>query len=213
MTMNYLLPPINTKGVFIFHPPYGDDLDINKKEYEVVEIRKLKALYDDGLDPLNSIYIKNGLTKEDFADDLEKEVPIVTLAMDNERYIYVPADKIKEIPAIVGYTATERLLTLSLGLVPDNINLDLLYENIAMLVHDTISIKPDVTEHPGGPTVLMSDTDFENYKRMMASQPRSNNKSWRVLYEEAMVRYKQLEVKTAEIEKILQKFMSGQAKP
>ena len=63
--MKYTVPPINTRGVFIFHAPYADDPDINKKEYEVVEIRKIKSFHDDGLDPLNNIYIKHGLTKDD----------------------------------------------------------------------------------------------------------------------------------------------------
>ena len=211
--MTYIIPPINTKGVFIFHPPYADDTNINKKEYEVIEIRKIKALHDDGLDPLNSIYIKAGLTKEDFIDDLNNDVPIVTLSADGDQYLYIPADRIKEMPAIIGHTATERLVTLSLGLMPDDINLEMLYENIAIMVNDTISVKPDLTEHPGGPTVLMSDEDYNKYIKMMSAQARSNNKSWRVRYEEMEQLYKLQKVKVAEIEKILQSFMSANQKP
>lgn len=211
--MTYIIPPINTKGVFIFHPPYADDTNINKKEYEVIEIRKIKALHDDGLDPLNSIYLKAGLTKEDFIEDLNTDVPIVTLSADGDQYLYIPADRIKETPAIIGHTATERLVTLSLGLIPDDINLEMLYENIAIMVNDTISVKPDLTEHPGGPTVLMSDEDYNKYIKMMSSQARSNNKSWRVRYEEMEQLYKLQKVKVAEIEKILQRFMSTNQKP
>lgn len=211
--MTYIIPPINTKGVFIFHPPYADDTNINKKEYEVIEIRKIKALHDDGLDPLNSIYLKAGLTKEDFIEDLNTDVPIVTLSADGDQYLYIPADRIKETPAIIGHTATERLVTLSLGLVPDDINLEMLYENIAIMVNDTISVKPDLTEHPGGPTVLMSDEDYNKYIKMMSSQARSNNKSWRVRYEEMEQLYKLQKVKVIEIEKILQRFMSTNQKP
>ena len=211
--MTYIIPPINTKGVFIFHPPYADDTNINKKEYEVIEIRKIKALHDDGLDPLNSIYIKAGLTKEDFIEDLNNDVPIVTLSADGDQYLYIPADRIKEMPAIIGHTATERLVTLSLGLMPDDINLEMLYENIAIMVNDTISVKPDLTEHPGGPTVLMSDEDYNKYIKMMSAQARSNNKSWRVRYEEMEQLYKLQKVKVAEIEKILQSFMSVNQKP
>ena len=211
--MTYIIPPINTKGVFIFHPPYADDTNINKKEYEVIEIRKIKALHDDGLDPLNSIYIKAGLTKEDFMEDLNTDVPIVTLSADGDQYLYIPADRIKETPAIIGHTATERLVTLSLGLIPDDINLEMLYENIAIMVNDTISVKPDLTEHPGGPTVLMSDEDYNKYIKMMSSQARSNNKSWRVRYEEMEQLYKLQKVKVGEIEKILQRFMSTNQKP
>jgi len=211
--MTYTIPPINTKGIFVFHPPYADDATINKKEYEVIEIRKIKALHDDGLDPLNSIYLKVGMTKEDFVDDLNNDVPILTLSIDGEQYLYVPADRIKETPAVIGYTATERLVTLSLGLVPDNINLDLMYKNIATLVNDTISVKPDLTEHPGGPTVLMSNEDYDKYTKMMSAQARSNNKSWRVRYEEMEQLYKLQKVKVAEIEKILQRFMSANQKP
>lgn len=211
--MTYIIPPINTKGVFIFHPPYADDANINKKEYEVIEIRKIKALHDDGLDPLNSIYLKAGLTKEDFIEDLNTDVPIVTLSADGDQYLYIPADRIKETPAIIGHTATERLVTLSLGLMPDDINLEMLYENIAIMVNDTISVKPDLTEHPGGPTVLMSDEDYNKYIKMMSAQARSNNKSWRVRYEEMEQLYKLQKVKVAEIEKILQRFMSTNQKP
>lgn len=211
--MTYIVPPINTKGIFIFHPPYADDAAINKKEYEVIEIRKIKALHDDGLDPLNSIYLKAGLTKENFIQDLNDNVPIITLSADGDQYLYIPASKIKETPAIIGHTATEKLITMSLGLVPDDINLEILYENIAIMIKDTISVKPDITELPGGPTVLMDNEDYEKYIKMMSSQARSNNKSWRVRYEEMEQLYKIQKVKVAEIEKILQRFMSANQKP
>ena len=59
----------------------------------------------------------------------------------------------------------------------------------------------------------MSNEDYEKYTKMMSAQARSNNKSWRVRYEEMEQLYKLQKVKVAEIEKILQRFMSANQKP
>lgn len=198
--MNRVLP-IGLKAVFIFLPPYDDKY--SNMEYEVVEVRKLKAIVDDEGYPFENIYEPMQMTKDEYIEDLNNDVPIVTLTQDNETYLYIPMDKIKEIPPIVGRTATERLITFSLGLVPDDINITPLVDNIRMMVNDTMNIQPEVISTPGGPTVLMTEEDYERYVRTMRAQQRSYNKSYRVLYQEEVERNRKILEEKEEIEKFI----------
>lgn len=205
---NFIVPPIGIKGVFEFNSPF-DQPDIDKKEYEVVEIRKIKTIYDNGEEPLENIYLANNLTAEDFQNDLEHEVPIVTLSLNDVKFLYIPANRIKKLPNIVGRTATERLITISLGLIPDDINLLTLYKNIEEMVKDTLSIETNVIETPGGPTVLIDETDYNNYIKMMKNQERSYNKSYRVLYEEELVRSRVQKELIDKINKIMPELLAN----
>ena len=143
------------------------------------------------------------MTKDDYVDDLNENVPIVTLTQDNETYLYVPMDRIKEIPPFIGRTATELLITFSLGVVPDDVNITPLVDNIRMMVNDTLNLQPEVIATPGGPTVLMSDEDYERYIRMMKGKQRSYNKSFRVMYLEEVERNRIMREEKEEIERFV----------
>lgn len=198
--MSYLLPVIGSKGVFEFLPPFDSPaLGYNNKEYEVVEIRMIKAIYDAGEDPQNNIYLAHDIQADEFLEDLKNNVPIVTLTYDDVNYLYVPANRLKIIPNIIGKPATERILSFSLGLVPDDINLLPLYENIATIIEDTLSIKPEVRELPGSATILISEEKYQQYKTMMGSKARSYNKSFRYMYYELLNRTENLKKALEEI--------------
>lgn len=201
-TSKYYIPPVGTKGVFIFYPPF-DKPDIDKQEYEVVEIRKIKTLVDSGEDPFKTIYDMNGLEQTDYVKDLENEVPVITLTQDDETYLYVPASRIKSIPSVTGRLATERIISFGLGLMPDDIDLRVMYDNIAVLIEDTIGVRPEVIETPGGPTIVMPDPEYDRYIRLMKSKERSANKSWRLRYLEEIERNKKIKTEKAAIEKII----------
>ena len=112
-------------------------------------------------------------------------------------------DRIKEIPPFVGRTATELLITFSLGVVPDDVNITPLVDNIRMMVNDTLNLQPEVIATPGGPTVLMSDEDYERYIRMMKGKQRSYNKSFRVMYLEEVERNRIMREEKEEIERFV----------
>lgn len=198
--MDYLLPVIGSKGVFEFLPPFDSPtLGYNNKEYEVVEIRMIKAIYDAGEDPQNNIYLIHELQEDVFLEDLRNNVPIVTLTYDDVNYLYVPANRLKIVPNIIGKPATERIISFTLGLVPDDINLLPLYENIATMIEDTLSIKPEIRELPGSATILISEDKYKQYKTMMSSKSRSYNKSYRYLYHELLNRTENLQKALEEI--------------
>ena len=190
--------PIGLKAVFTFLPPY--DEKYSNKEYEVAEIRKLKAIVDNEGYPYENIYELFGMSKDDYIEDLNNDVPIVSLTQDNETYLYVPIDRIKDIPPFIGRTATELLITFSLGLVPDDVNITPMVDNIRMMINDTLNIQPEVIAIPGGPTVLMTDEDYNRFVSMMKGKQRSYNKSYRVLYLEEVERNRLMKEEKAEIE-------------
>lgn len=209
--MDIIIPRINSKGVFVFNPPF-DKPELNNKEYEVTEIRTMKSLYDSGEDPFKLVYEPNGISLDKFAEDLKKDIPVITLADASENYLYVPANYIREMPPLQGYPATERLITFSLGVVPDDIDLTPLLDNIKTIINDTLSILPSCSETPGSETILMTETDYKKYLDMMKSQSRSENKSYRIRYLEEVEANRLLRLKLQEINKALVDIISKKKK-
>lgn len=212
MTSKYYIPPVGIRGTFHFHPPF-DKPELDKKEYEVVEIRKIKNLVDNGENPFKSIYELMELTEEDYKKDIQEEVPIITLTQDDDTYLYVPASKIKKIPAVIGRPATERLITFGLGLLPDDIDLRVMYDNIVTMIEDTIGVRPEVLENPGGPTIIIPEEEYKKYLVKMQSKTKSMNKSWRLRYIEEVERNKALKQEKEAIEKIIINGSAGSAIP
>lgn len=212
MVSKYYIPPVGTRGLFHFHPPF-DRPELDKLEYEVVEIRKIKNLVDNEEDPFKSIYELMSLTEDDYKKDIEEEVPIITLTRDDDTYLYVPASRIKNIPPVIGRPATERLITFGLGLLPDDIDLRVMYDNIVTMIEDTIGVRPEVLENPGGPTIILPEDEYRRYLTKMQSKTKSMNKSWRLRYIEEVERNKALKQEKEAIEQIVINNARGNALP
>lgn len=181
-TKDIVVPPIGTKGVFKFHTPLDSNYNIQNKELEVVELRSIERMYADREKVWEDIYQKQGIPEARFKEDVINHVPIVTLGVTDVLVYYVPASMIQSVPVVSSYTATERVISFSIGLIPDRFDLQPLYENIKTMINDTLSITPDVIEYPGSDAVMISETDYNNFKTQINRQSRSYNKSYRVLY-------------------------------
>ena len=137
--MENMIPPINLKGTFTLKQPL-DTLINPKVIYRVSSIKWIQELIRDDIDVKQLIYLDQGLTEDDFYEDIKQEVPIVRLITDGGIEKNFPADHIVSMPQIIGKVFLNKALTVNLKYLPEELNIDFLQEEISDLIKTNIGI-------------------------------------------------------------------------
>lgn len=135
------LPYIGTEAYFSFKDPFDIfirnkfNLNTSNIKFRVISIISMKdTIRIDLKDPFTEIYEPVGLDEVKYKLDLNDEVPIISLAHTDhdgiERYVRIPLNYISSISDHGGVEYSNRLLVLDLGKLPDDLNLEPLYEDI-----------------------------------------------------------------------------------
>lgn len=177
-----LIPPINTKGSFVFAPPFDKIIDMSR-EYTVTGMRSLVELFNNGEKPFDMIYKPVGLTETDFNNDVINNVPIIVLSTEGCDFLYVPANRITSIPMISGVKYVEKILSLSLGNVPLDLDLTLLSNTIVDVAYEIVGIKATVTENRSSSVFLVTESEDTIFRTLMKNRA-SVDKSYKTKYEE-----------------------------
>lgn len=187
---NYIIPPIGSKGQYIFLEPFNTSL-YQEQELEVVSVGYIKELEDKKIDVLKVIYNIIGLTNEDYLDDINNNIPIVTFMSSNGSYLYVPADRIQGMPDSSGVKYQERIIAINLGLIPLETDLDSLKENIKDLVYDNFGVTSSIKEVHSSSVVLIDKVKDTAFRKLLENK-RTNNLSYRTRYNQLKKQYDDL---------------------
>jgi len=141
--MSNIIPPINSKGIFRVKSPLTNYIkqDI---QYTITNIRNIRDMVDDGLDVLNIVYLQQGLTKDQYTNDLANNEVIVTFKAPNGSYYYVPSNMILSVPDVSGVIYVEKTIGINLGVLPKNLDIDFIKTDIKNLILDKLGVKADV---------------------------------------------------------------------
>jgi len=161
--MNYLIPPINAIGKFRAKEPLDKILDPNIN-YKVIAVRTIREYLDTDTDVLNLIYLPEGLTEQDFNNDLNENMPIVTLLSPSGSYIYIPANKLASIPDVTGYKFRRKIISVDLGFIPDDTDLTWLNDEIKDLVLTKYGVEPDVSTVNASQAYLYTDDEYQTFE-------------------------------------------------
>ena len=181
---------IGQKGAFSFASPY-DKEEYKNIELEVIGIRSLPDLVSSNLNPYDSVYEPMQLSKDDFLEDLNTNVPIITFKTSNGEFLYVPADRVKSYPDITGVKYQQMILAISLDAVPLDMDLERVKEAVVETVYSTIGIQSTVEKVKSSATVLISKDEDSAYRKLLQSR-RTETKSYRIRYEELLENYNKL---------------------
>lgn len=182
-----LIPPINSKGVFDFEPPF--DVKVEEGlELTVIAVRTLQELVSSNTDPYDIIYRINELSEEDYEDDLKNDIPIVVFLNESGDYLYIPGDRIKTIPQIAGVKYVEKTIAISLGPVPLDMELELTLESLKEIVYDTLGIKPSIKVLDTSAVTLLDQTKHDEYMKLIKNR-KTIDKSYKTMYVELSREY------------------------
>lgn len=198
-----IIPPINSKGVFKFAEPYNTDAYSNRT-FLVSGIRSLTELYKDGADPLEMIYKKNGLTEKDYLKDLEESVPVIVLTVNSDKFYYIPANRILSIPMTAGIPYKRKILTVSLGIVPETLPLDKVVSNVSDVLKDTLGMVSSVAVVDGSDTILKTPEEDAEYRNRLVNHPNVKvSKSYKTKYKEMQEKYNRLKEQYDQLTKFM----------
>jgi hypothetical protein len=145
-------PALRARGKYVVRSPFTVANDV---DYTCIAIRSFKDIYREGTNPYTTIYTPVGLVDGavvdgstfSFAEEEIKGINIVTLADDLGRCILVPDNYISSIPTTSSVSYLEYILSVSLGALPDDIDLSAAQTAIIEAVGNQFGIDATVLIH------------------------------------------------------------------
>lgn len=151
-------PPLLTRGRYQLKMPWQAD---PAKIYVCHAIRSFKDLYEREIDPFAEYYEPRGLDQNAFDEDVAAKANIITLIAEDESIIYVPDTYIVSYPDMGNYKYSHMVLSVSMGPLPDYLDLSYLKGQVSNLVSDVIGASPEVNEHRAASTGAVSPDQHE----------------------------------------------------
>lgn len=135
----FILPSIGAAGVYTLAAPFNTALT-PKVSYTCLSIRTLHDIIAEGNDPFALYYNLNGLSETVYQSDLASNVSIVGLQSGSGDWVYVPSSYISAYPDGNGVPYTAMMIGVSLGAIPDSIDLGPLQTEIQNIVLSVLGV-------------------------------------------------------------------------
>lgn len=155
---NQLLPELGSSGSFKFRAPFDKILSAST-QYTCKSIRKISELLSNSEPVLNNYYLKNGLTEDDYKNDLKIDIPIVGLFSAKGVWFYVPASFVMSYPDSTGIGYRRMILGAELGPIPDNFDLEPVNQAVSDIIYSHIGIKAEIKNVVVSQKILLSYDD------------------------------------------------------
>ena len=194
-----IIPPIKSKGIFKFKPPFDKKL-YKDQIYTVIGIRLLLDLSSKGEKPYETIYKPVNLTEEEFNIDLNEGIPIIVFTNSGGEIFSVPANRIASQPMVNGVRYQEKVLAINLGNLPMTYDLTVLLDVVTDIIYETIGIKSKCKVLPSSSIVLYSEEEHLTYSKLLENA-KSVDKSNQTRLSEALETIENQKVLLEQLEK------------
>ncbi len=147
-----------SKGKVVFLTPF--DAYNSDKEWTVSGIDSIPHLKSFGIDILELVYKKQGLTESDYAADIVSDISIVAFTDDAQMLLYVPANRVElgiEHPVIY----REKILGIALPSLPVDYSLATLIEDLKITVKEKIGYDVNIEEISVSGNTMVKKTDHD----------------------------------------------------
>lgn len=144
--------PLGIVGTYLFSSPVS--LTLGEEKLAMAEaISSIASLEQDlAFNVLKTVYLDNGLTDTDYNNDKANKVTIVKFRFSNEKIYYVPLTSVVGMPSEAGVPYVGTAVALTLGMLPEDLNIDNLMADIATLCNQRYGMEVDTTK------VIVTDT-------------------------------------------------------
>lgn len=118
--MARLTPPVGVTGLFILRGPF---VAVPTVAYHTGADRTFEEMISRGLDPVKMVYEPVGLGETEYKADLAEGAHVITLLSESQKPLYVPDTYIDSYPNMGVVPHSWVVMTISMGMLPDNYNL------------------------------------------------------------------------------------------
>jgi hypothetical protein len=137
--MDMVIPTIGASGTFNLRAPFDSKI-LNSERYTCQAVRRLSEYLANNETPKEDIYLANGLTANQYDEDLEKDIFVVSLQAANGHWLTVPANYIIQLPLVNGIPYRSMMIGVALPPMPADKDFSNLETSIRNLVMDTIGV-------------------------------------------------------------------------
>lgn len=141
--MSDFVPALNSSGSFEFKKPVSDKLN-HQSVFTCKSIRKISELISTGVDVLKEYYTPLNIQLDSFNEDKANDVSIVGLYNDVSSWFYVPSSHILSYPDNSGVPYRRTALTINLGPLEENYDIDTLKDLFQQLAKSELGIDSEV---------------------------------------------------------------------
>lgn len=139
-------PPMYTKGRFVVTDPWKFSPSV---VYECIAIRSFDDVYKQLVDVYEAFYkpmgLIDGVSGFSFSDEKAKNPNIITLIGSDGTVNYVPDTFIQAFPVMADIPYHHVALTVSLGALPEYVEVDLIAKEVSDLVSAKLGTKANVS--------------------------------------------------------------------
>lgn len=139
-----IVPSLNAVGTFTVKAPFTLSPGVT---YSCIATRRFKDLLNQNAQVFERYYTPYGLDQATYEQDLKDDAVLVTLFSDDAPTVYVPSTYITSEPDLSATTFRHRVVSISLGAIPDTLPLDDLTSKLSSLCSDVVGIEPTVLLH------------------------------------------------------------------
>lgn len=160
--------------------------DTNKYNNTVLtftSMRTFKEFYTEDINIFKMLYETNGLTIDNYTNDVSNGVLIYTFISNKDEYIYVPSNYVDFTDSnkhIISYTP--RMISFNLGLLPDDLNIEPLCNDILGTIKEYLELEPAYQIVRYGESVLVTSEEDKDIRNNILPKFR-NAMSWKNKYE------------------------------
>ena len=178
-------PKLHDKGKFEVGLPFAL---VSGAVYECIAIRSFVDLQKEGIDVLAKYYTPHAIAEAIYNADRLAGANIITLASPNQATIYIPDTYITALPLYNTVAYSQVVLSVSLGAVPDALDLTFLIAQLSAVCSDVIGIEPTVNKHiaPSTGVITSAEHDVLETARIAAIANRTTDRA-KVIAQQAII--------------------------
>lgn len=142
--MSKRTPNLYSSGRFTLAAPFNAKLN-PATDYTCIAIRSFDDFIAEGdLNIFEQYYVPEGIPEATFKSDVIEKAAIITLANSEGDIIHVPDTFISKYPAGSSAGWSRLVVSVDLGAIPDQVNVDHLLTVLANATRDTVGVTPTV---------------------------------------------------------------------
>lgn len=161
------IPTIRSTGSYQVELPWALSPTV---PYTCIAIRTFNEFVKQGVNVYDTFYSPMGVDKNKFNEDTKAGVVIVALESQLGEIVYIPSSYILSLPSVSGVGYAHRVMTISLGMLPDDLDLSALKSSVRSLVEARIGVLSEIHEASVPHVGVVSDTEHQALEQARAGR-------------------------------------------
>lgn len=157
--MTIKTPPLHAKGLYTVTSPFA--LTANTI-YECMAIRSFPDIVQLGIDVFKTYYEPLGLLESNYEADKAAGANIITLMSTDQPTVHVPDTYISAYPNMGNVAFNNVVLAMSIGPVPDGLDLTFLKQQLKATASDVIGLEPNISVAVAPSTGVITQTQADD---------------------------------------------------